>query len=773
MIVTAFDSDFTGSTVHAIAQGVIAVVWDESATQTRGGGGGISAVHVDGRLVARPYLAASIPTGSGGARRVLALRWPVADAMVGGGGAVVSVSAAGGREIASATLSGHPPFLDPAAVLDGLAVPGRIRLLRFLVDSCRAAYRLGGDPAFAAVCRRLAAALVPEPSESARLCRLWPGASLYGGGLADSFGAIEHIAIVGAEFVRPSPHAALVLVDEGRGGAESFVLAADDRSLATDAASGASAPTPLLLLFGANGLAVRRPVPHADAPALVDYLARKQCPDLRIREYALFTARTGAAAMHGAALAEEAQIRAPLPAVAATAADAAVTGAIELAIGKDAGGLFLRGWVRDPHRLVVAAEVRAFLERHDLRAASHRFPRHDLDAQFAKSAHSSPKGEPVGFVAYLPLPDGAALHQPVLELATAAGLSLRLVPSATILPPAQARSAVLGSVPTGLVTDAMLDDCIGPAAARLHAAALAAPGEPDVVTYGAAAVPVRPTVSVIIPLYRNLSFLRFQIAAFAVDAAMRDSAEIVFVLDSPEQRAEVEHMLAGQHALYGMPMTLVVMPANLGYASANNYGAAVARGRHLLLLNSDVIPIEAGWLPRLVARLEAEDGLAAVGPKLLFEDGSLQHAGLFFGRDVKGDWYNNHFYKGYPRDYAPATVERSVPGVTGAAMLVRSAVYERVGGFTTDYIIGDYEDSDLCLKIRARGHDIRYVPSVELHHLERRSIELHAGYTRTVACRYNRRLHQARWADAMADVMGETRPAAPVAAPAAKPRRAA
>ena len=43
----------------------------------------------------------------------------------------------------------------------------------------------------------------------------------------------------------------------------------------------------------------------------------------------------------------------------------------------------------------------------------------DLDAQFVRSAHSSPKGEPVGFVAYLPLPDGATLHQPVLELATA------------------------------------------------------------------------------------------------------------------------------------------------------------------------------------------------------------------------------------------------------------------------------------------------------------------------------------------------------------------
>jgi GT2 family glycosyltransferase len=59
--------------------------------------------------------------------------------------------------------------------------------------------------------------------------------------------------------------------------------------------------------------------------------------------------------------------------------------------------------------------------------------------------------------------------------------------------------------------------------------------------------------------------------------------------------------------------------------------------------------------------------------------------------------------------------------------------------------VGDYEDSDLCLRLRALGGIIRYVPSAELYHFERQSITSHGGYARTLACAHNRRLHHLRW----------------------------
>jgi GT2 family glycosyltransferase len=197
----------------------------------------------------------------------------------------------------------------------------------------------------------------------------------------------------------------------------------------------------------------------------------------------------------------------------------------------------------------------------------------------------------------------------------------------------------------------------------------------------------------------------------------------------------------------------VIMAHNSGYAAANNIGARFARGALLLLLNSDVVPAAPGWLKLLTRTLELVSGTGAVGPKLLFDDGSLQHAGLTFVEGPEGEWYNAHFHKGYPRDFPAANIARSVPGVTGAALLTRTALFRELGGFCEDYIIGDYEDSDLCLRIRAAGHDIRYVPAAELYHLERRSISLHQGYARTVACAYNRRLHTQRWGEVIARLM--------------------
>jgi O-antigen biosynthesis protein len=272
----------------------------------------------------------------------------------------------------------------------------------------------------------------------------------------------------------------------------------------------------------------------------------------------------------------------------------------------------------------------------------------------------------------------------------------------------------------------------------------------------------RPRVSVIVPLYKALDFLRFQIAAFATDSWFRAHAELIYVLDSPEQAAEVEHLLNGLHLVYALPMTLVIMERNGGYARANNVGVSFSRGDALALVNSDIIPTRPGWLDPMVVRLNGRQRIGAIGPKLLFEDGSIQHAGMYFSRDHSNRWLNQHFHKGMPRDYAPACEERIVPAVTGACLVTTRALFESVGGFTEDYVIGDYEDSDLCLKITATGRKIAYTPDVELYHLERKSMSLNAEYMRGIAWQYNCALHSNRWNDLMTAVMQ----------PSSRPRRA-
>src|SRR4029453_254268 len=135
------------------------------------------------------------------------------------------------------------------------------------------------------------------------------------------------------------------------------------------------------------------------------------------------------------------------------------------------------------------------------------------------------------------------------------------------------------------------------------------------------------------------------------------------------------------HALYGLPFVVLTLSRNAGYAAANNIAAEQARGRLLLLLNSDVIPSEPGWLGRMRRFFDATPQIGALGPKLLFEDDSIQHAGMYFERDpITSWWHNLHFYKGYDRALPAANVSRPVPAVTGACMMTESALFQKLGG---------------------------------------------------------------------------------------------
>lgn len=437
--------------------------------------------------------------------------------------------------------------------------------------------------------------------------------------------------------------------------------------------------------------------------------------------------------------------------------------ALEIGLCDHAGGAFLRGWLRDPLDMIANLSLRSLYgEQRLVMADLSRFPRPDLAQKYADAPHGGVGMKP-GFAIHLPDVAARPVAQWTLRMELTTGDIVDLVAPPAITQPQAARDAVLGSIAPQHITPTLMDRCIAPAVERLHRTVIAARGTPELVRIGEKVA--EPDVSIVVPLYRNLRFLRHQLGAFARDRALRD-AELIYVLDSPEQREEVEHLLRGLHGIYRVPLTLVVQAANYGYASACNAGAAEARAPVLLLLNSDVVPAGRGWLQPLLGALARQPRLVAAGPKLLFEDGSLQHAGLFFEVGPGDEWFNNHYYKGYPRHYPPAQEGRLVPAVTGAAICVRREAFEAVGGFCTDYVIGDYEDSDLCLKLRAAGGDIAYVPRSELYHFERQSIRDHAGYARTLASTYNRGLHHKRWAAAIEQLMARTERRAQARSPA-------
>jgi GT2 family glycosyltransferase len=257
-------------------------------------------------------------------------------------------------------------------------------------------------------------------------------------------------------------------------------------------------------------------------------------------------------------------------------------------------------------------------------------------------------------------------------------------------------------------------------------------------------------VSVIVPLYRRVEFIEHQLAQFVHDDDFH-RVDLIYVLDSPELADFLLPQARRLARLYQVPFRLAILNRNGGFSMANNLGATLARSRLLVLLNSDVLPDKPGWLGTMARFYDSKADIGALGVKLLYEDESLQHAGLYFVRPPgETVWFNEHYFKGLHRDFGPANEVRRVPAVTAACLMIASDLYSDVGGLQGHYIQGDYEDSDLCLRLSERGLTNWYLPSVELYHLEGQSYPTDA---RTRNASFNRWLHSVDWSDRISTVM--------------------
>lgn len=492
----------------------------------------------------------------------------------------------------------------------------------------------------------------------------------------------------------------------------------------------------LLILQSDTGLVVRAVSTRQTTPSIARWWSGKASSRDGLRSW--LVEQLSEQSERGRLLAIEMQRRLPLAVQQVRRNDDLPSAELDLAVSTPAG-LLLGGWYRDPEGLFDQMLLH--------RGEGEPTPILDRLEAFPALLPGGSGGvgrAATGFAALIPgYAGGAPVLQPRAEIRLKSGTTLSLRPALQPADTVTIRARALAAIPPQHLTAESLERTLAPVLAACQQELRESLPAPRVRGFGRA--PASPAASVIVPLYRVYEFLRVQVAAFAADPIFAGEAELIYVLDSPEHEAEVAHLLGGLYLAYGLPMQLVVMGRNGGFSAACNAGAAASRGEALALVNSDVIPTGDGWLPALVRRLDRSNRIGAVGPKLLYDDGSLQHAGLFFKRDSKGTWLNHHYFKGMPSHYGPANAERPVPGVTGACVVLPRALFMEIGGFDDGYVIGDYEDSDLCLKIGRAGLGVVYVPSVALYHLERQSISKSADYTRGVASQHNAWLQTQRW----------------------------
>jgi GT2 family glycosyltransferase len=270
-------------------------------------------------------------------------------------------------------------------------------------------------------------------------------------------------------------------------------------------------------------------------------------------------------------------------------------------------------------------------------------------------------------------------------------------------------------------------------------------------------------ISVIVPLYKRWDFVEHQLAAFSGDADFRSRIELLYVIDDPGLVEVLKREAALLYELYRVPFRIIWGGLNRGYSGANNFGAANASGDTLILLNSDVFPSKPGWASGLAELLRSNPDYGIVAPRLVYPNGSIQHAGMAFQYEPEFSiWVNKHPLAGLPvaADTSQGLEERWA--VTGACMAISSEDFWAADGFDTGYLIGDFEDSDLCLKIKAAGKRIGYSNDFTLTHLERQSFgSIGEGGYRQMVVIFNAWRHFNRWKYAILASAGQAGEDAP------------
>ncbi|HWV86113.1 MAG TPA: glycosyltransferase family 2 protein [Capillimicrobium sp.] len=248
----------------------------------------------------------------------------------------------------------------------------------------------------------------------------------------------------------------------------------------------------------------------------------------------------------------------------------------------------------------------------------------------------------------------------------------------------------------------------------------------------------RPRASIVIVAYGRRDVT--EACLRSLDAALGDGLgtawELVLVDNaSPDDTAEL-------FAAWSDRATVVALPENRDFAGGCNAGAEAARGEVLVFLNNDTI-VGPGALETLVEQAR-EPGVGAAGARLLYPDGTIQHAGVWMVREGSGVVVPYHLFHHEDGDLPAAAVTVDLDCVTAACLAMPADLFAALDGFDTAYRNG-WEDVDLCLRVRTAGRRIVYRGDVAIVHDEGATRGRQQGVSR------NAEIFYARWGAALDD----------------------
>lgn len=234
--------------------------------------------------------------------------------------------------------------------------------------------------------------------------------------------------------------------------------------------------------------------------------------------------------------------------------------------------------------------------------------------------------------------------------------------------------------------------------------------------------------SIIIPVYKR-SDLTKRCLNSLVATLPKGRCEVIVVDNASED--DTPQLLSNFNPEGVFDLKVITNESNDGFSRANNQAALKARGDYLLLLNNDTEAI-SGFYEALIQAAEANPDRGAIGAKLLYEDGTIQHAGVGLRYGTP-----RHFFRSHPSDAEEVNYSRACDMVTGACLLTPRELYLQLGGLDEAYLNG-YEDVDYCIRLLQYHKQVWYEASAVLYHLESQTEGRTSFGHRNFAVLYNR-----------------------------------
>lgn len=218
-----------------------------------------------------------------------------------------------------------------------------------------------------------------------------------------------------------------------------------------------------------------------------------------------------------------------------------------------------------------------------------------------------------------------------------------------------------------------------------------------------------PKVTIIIPFKDKVSLLQKCMESILQKTSYQDYE--VILVDNESKESETLTYLKSLENNDKIRILQYIKPFN--FSAINNFAVKHVRGEYVLFLNNDTEVISENWLEKMLECFEDEK-VGAVGAKLLYPDGTIQHAGVM----LEEKRLAIHAFRTWKEIDVEFDVPREWSAVTAACMMTRKELFEKVGGFDEENLPIAYNDVDFCLKLRKFGFKVLCTPHAKLFHHE-------------------------------------------------------